>query len=150
MFSTWRWGVVHKTQTGKSKVKVTHRGQRSQITLINLVLTVSWSYIEGFQNNLAKMFKAWRRCVGCKTQTGKSKVKVTHRGQRSQITLINLVLTVSWSYIEGFQNNLAKMFKAWRQCVGCKTLVHNSKVKVTNTGQRSKNGTYTFSLVLFV
>ena len=58
---------------------------------MDLVRAVTLSFNGGFSNNLAQMFTMMRRRVACKTHVLSSKVKVTLRGQRSNISIMRLV-----------------------------------------------------------
>ena len=82
------------------------------------------------------------RCVVSKTQVHTSKVKVINWGQRSKTNTFCRVRAVTPSCLSGMWNNMVQMFTSLRRCVGTKTQVHTSKVKVINWGQRSKTDTF--------
>ena len=76
---------------------------------MDLVRAVTLSFNGGFSNNLAQMFTMMRRRVACKTHVLSSKVKVTLRGQRSNMGIMRLVRDRSCSFMVGFSNNLAQI-----------------------------------------
>ena len=121
MFTIMRRCVASNSQTPRSKVKVTLRGQRSNFCSKCCVRSITSSWIMGFQNKLAQMFIIMRRCFTLNSQAPRSKFKVILRGQRSNYCSKCCVLSITLSWIMGFQNKLALMLTFMRY-VSCLTV----------------------------
>ena len=82
--------VTYKLQHCMSKVKVTHRGQRSNVCGLYLFRAITSHVIYVSSWYFVEMFTLIYRSVTYKFQHCMSKVKVTLRGQRSNFVVFTL------------------------------------------------------------
>ena len=114
--------------------------KNSKIGLIKYFLAINSLCVDRFQNSFAHLLPKTRGCATCINQVHRSKVKVTDRGQRSKIGLIEQVWATNSLCIDRFQNNSTQLITRIRRCITCINRIHRVKVKVTDRGQRSKVG----------